>query len=135
MDFSVNYTLFWMAYLAAGAVFYGIFWKISCSEKPAILPYILRGGLLALMLTPWYANSQNEQLAPALMIVTLDAITLGGSAALRALVPLILGLLLALVVSTGLYFKNRKKHRNKKTLAIVSKVKHKEDSGEPEGQS
>ncbi len=130
----MNYTFFWMAYLAAGAVFYGIFWKISYSEKPAILPYILRGVLLALMLTPWYANSQNEQFAPALMIVALDTITLGGSAALRALIPLLLGLLLALVVSTVLFLKNRKSFLNNKTLVIPPKVEHKEQSGASEAQ-
>lgn len=111
MDSSMNYLLYWAAYLLATLVFYVIFWKITKTGRPVLFSYLLRGLMLALIITPWYSNSQNEQFAPALMVVTLDAITIGPSEAIGALVLLILSLILAFIVSLILYFKNRIKYK------------------------
>ena len=131
----MNYILYWLAYLAASAVFYVIFWKLSYPRKPAFLAYMLRGLLLALMITPWYSNSQNDQFAPALMIAALDTITLGASSALRALIPLMLSLILALIISIILYYKNRKKYINNKTLVTIINVKDQVKTNESELQN
>ncbi len=64
--------------------------------------------MLALIATPWYANVDGTTLAPALMIVALDAITIGLDAAGRALVPLILALIVAEFAATLVYFLSRK---------------------------
>lgn len=107
MDAAVpNYWLFWLAYLLAAAVFYGLFWVVTGSLKTGWLPYMLRAVMAAIILTPWYTNSQDSLLAPALMIVALDAITIGADAAVRALVPLVLAILLSLVVAVLLLFIN-----------------------------
>ena len=65
--------------------------------------------MLALIFTPWYVNTEVTTMAPALMVVTLDAITIGGSATARALVPLILSLIVAEVLATVFYFLSRKR--------------------------
>ena len=71
--------------------------------------------MLALVFTPWYANIEGSSLAPALMVVALDAITIGVSAAPRALVPLVLALIAAEFLATILYFVERRKRKALKT--------------------
>ena len=102
-----NYWIVWLAYLLAAVVFYGIFWKITGFLKSGWFPYVLRGVTAAVILTPWYTNSQDNLLAPALMVVMLDGITIGVEAAIPAAVPLILAILLALVIAGILLFANK----------------------------
>ena len=64
--------------------------------------------LAAIILTPWYANSQDASLAPALMVVLMDAITLDGSEAARALLPLSLAIILAFFVALIALYINKK---------------------------
>lgn len=109
MDTVNNYTLFWAIYLLASSVFFVAFWRITAFDRRRWLSYLLRSLLLALALTPWYATPEGGVMAPALMVVTLDTITLGAGATIRALVPLLLGVILALVVGAILYFIRRKK--------------------------
>jgi hypothetical protein len=52
-------------------------------------------------------------LAPALMVVLMDAITLGGSEAVRALVPLSLAIIISLLLAFVTLFINTK-NKNKK---------------------
>ena len=70
--------------------------------------------MAALIVTPWYASERGETLAPALIVVLLDAITIGGGAASRGLVPLLSAVTGALLLATGWYF--FKKISNKKYL-------------------
>lgn len=90
-----NYWVIWSVYLAASALFFRIYWRLTAFKRRLWLSYSLRAVMAALILTPWYANIQGQVLAPALMITTLDAITIGGEAVSRALVPLLLAMLLA----------------------------------------
>lgn len=114
MESSGNYWMFWASYLAAGAVFYGIFWRITRFAQAAWLSYTLRAVAAALILTPWQTNSPEATLAPALMIVTLDSITSGTDAATRALIPLILAVILALLVAGILLIINKRRKKNKR---------------------
>ena len=108
-----NYFLLWSIYLLASAVFFAVFWKFTSFRQAVWLSYSLRAVAIAVILTPWYANPQGEVLAPALIVVLLDAITIGGSAAARATVPLVLAIILALVVATMMRVINkRRKHKN-----------------------
>lgn len=72
----------------------------------------MRAMFVALMLTPWYANPEGETMAPALMVATLDLITKGTSEFARALIPLLLAVVVALVVSTSLFFLRKKRLHN-----------------------
>lgn len=111
METATNYWLIWFVYLGAGAVFYTIFWRITAFKKHLWLAYLLRAVIAAIILTPWYANPQQELLAPALIVIMLDAITLGGSQAARAIVPLALALLLAVVVAFSTLYLRRKRDK------------------------
>jgi hypothetical protein len=112
MESAPNYGLIWFVYLSAGAIFYTIFWQLTRFKTAHWAAYLLRALLAALILTPWYANSQQVVLAPALMVVLMDAITLDGAAAPRAMVPLLLAVLLAFFVALvvlGINVRRRKK--------------------------
>lgn len=120
MESTGNYWLLWLIYLSASAVFFLMFWRLTRFPQAQWLSYLLRATLIALALTPWYANQQSSVLAPALMVLMLDLITIGGSAAARSLVPLTLALVLAWSVGGIAYLfvkvlkgKNHKKQIDK----------------------
>lgn len=110
METFSNYWLIWLIYLAAAAVFYTIFWKITDFKRARWLSYALRAVIIAIILTPWYASPEGQVLAPALIIVMLDAITIGATSAARAMVPLALSVTIALIIAAiMLLINNRKK--------------------------
>jgi len=109
MEAETDYWLIWLLYMGASLVFYPIFWRYTAFHRALWLSCSLRALMAALILTPWYANTQGEALAPALMVATLDAITIGTEAATRAAVPLVLGLILAEIVATVWWVVLRKK--------------------------
>jgi hypothetical protein len=102
----------WFVYLAAGLAFYVVLYRFTRFKRALWWSYALRALFLALALTPWYANSDSGTLAPALMVMTLDLITVGSEAAVRALVPLALSLCGSLLISTAIYFIQKKRLNN-----------------------
>ncbi len=94
-----NYWLFWSLYVTAATLFFIIFWKLTKFEKAIWISYSLRAVAATVIFTPWYSNPQDSLMAPALMVVTLDAITLGADAIFRSVVPLLLALLFALFLA------------------------------------
>lgn len=103
-----NYWVIWAVYLAASGLFYRVYWRITAFRRHLWLSNSLRAVMAALILTPWYANTQGASLAPALMVTVLDAITIGAEAATRALVPLLVALLLAELAASTLWLLRRK---------------------------
>jgi hypothetical protein len=93
----------WVVYLFASAVFLGLLWRLTRSRQPSLPLYLLRAFFLALIYTPWYANSSGESYAPALMVATLDLITIDSETALRSLMPLLVSLAVALLAAIFLY--------------------------------
>lgn len=104
MEANHNFFLIWAVYLLASGVFYTIYWRLTAFRRRLWLSYSLRALMAALILTPWYVNTQDTVLAPALMVTTLDAITVGADAGVRALVPLLLALLAAEVLASLAWF-------------------------------
>lgn len=117
METGPNYLFIWLIYLLAAAVFFWIYWKATAFRRRLWLSYSLRALMLALALTPWYANSQGDVIAPALMVVTLDAITLGPDTMGRALNPLVLSLLTAEILATIVWFAKRPRKKQEKSEA------------------
>ena len=114
MESVTNYIIAWAVYLLASLVFFTLFWRFTRSSKRSLGLYCLRAVLLAMALTPWYANSQQVWLAPAIIVLLLDGITMGPGAAVRAAVPLVLAILSALTVTVVIFIATRK--RSNKTL-------------------
>jgi hypothetical protein len=114
MSGSSDYLLVWIIYLSAASVFCLIFWHVTDFIKRPGIAYSLRTFLLAVILTTWYVNSQEGLLAPAIIVVLLDAITAGGAAAIRALVPLLLAIVgTQIVLIISIFTHNKKNNINK----------------------
>ena len=99
-----NILFIWLVYLAASTFFYSIFWIVSNALNYKFWIYLSRGFLAAIIFTPWYVNIQGGELAPALMIMTLDLITIGAAASTRAGIPLVFSVIILEMISIGLYF-------------------------------
>ncbi len=94
--------------MTAGVVFFLLFWRLISVLKFELFVYMFRGLLASLIFTPWFINLQETTLAPALMVVMLDLITLGSAEVFRAGVPLLLSIFTFQVVALGFYiFKKR----------------------------
>jgi len=112
VEAETNYLGVWFVYLIAGFAFYAVLHRFTQFERARWWAYAIRALYLALTLTPWYANSQGETFAPALMVMTLDLITVGGEAAVRAFAPLAASLCGSLVVATVIYLIQKKRLNN-----------------------
>jgi hypothetical protein len=124
MDSIGNYWFFWTLYLGAAVLFTGIFWRVTRFKRAIWASYSLRAVAIAVIFTPWYSNSQESVMAPALMVVALDAITGGFGAAFRSFVPLILAVLFALLLAGVMsFFKKRKDRKNLNNEKTKSKPK------------
>ena len=125
MDSIGNYWFFWVLYLAAALIFTAIFWRLTRFERAIWASYSLRAVVIAVIFTPWYSNSQDSGMAPALMVAALDTITGGFEAAFRSFVPLILAVLFGLLLAGTMSFfkkKNIKKSINNNNISRDSKV-------------
>lgn len=142
-----NYYIAWGVYIAAGCFFYAFFWRVTRFQQQRGLSYFLRALMLAIIATPWYVSDTGSAMAPALIIVLMDAITIGGEAAVRAFVPLFLAIILALVAALVLMLLRRGRGRGKARLEARQQKKQarkaekqrkqqaREDKEAPEGQS
>jgi len=108
MDSIGNYWFFWTLYLGAAVIFTGLFWRVTRFEQAIWASYSLRAVAIAVVFTPWYSNSQDSGMAPALMVAALDAITGGFEAAFRSFVPLVLAVLLGLLLAGVMSFFKKK---------------------------
>ena len=125
MDAIGNYWFFWVLYLAAAVVFTALFWRLTRFQHGIWRSYSLRAVAIAVIFTPWYSNPQDSIMAPALMVATLDAITIGSSAAFRSVVPLVLATLCGLLVAGIMAFLKKKEAKidiNNNTINDISKV-------------
>jgi hypothetical protein len=103
-----NYGLFWLGYLLASSLFIAIIWHLIVFKRAVLLTYGIRAIAVAMLSTPWPSHVDGSHLAPALMVLALDGITLGSDAALRAFVPLSLSVVVGLVVAVILWIRQRK---------------------------
>ena len=125
MDSIGNYWFFWTLYLGAAVIITGIFWRVTRFERAIWVSYSIRAVAIAVVFTPWYSNSQDSVMAPALMVAALDAMTGGIESVFRSFVPLVLAVLLALLLATAMSFfkkKTNKRLLNNKAIAESSNV-------------
>ncbi|MES3006384.1 MAG: hypothetical protein V4751_01295 [Pseudomonadota bacterium] len=94
-----DYLIGWAIYIAAGAICYIIFYRFTGSIGFKPLANSLRAILIAIMFTPWYISPEEDLLAPAIIVMMLDLITVGGTSFVRAMVPLTMAIVLAVFVA------------------------------------
>jgi hypothetical protein len=124
MDSVGNYWFFWTLYLGAAVIFTGIFWRITRFARAIWASYSLRAVAIAVAFTPWYSNSRDSGMAPALMVTALDVITGGFEAAFRSFAPLVLAVLFGLLLAGAMSFFKKKslKPLSNKDIGRKSKV-------------
>jgi hypothetical protein len=94
-----GYLTGWAVYLVAGTICYLMFYRFTGMIRFKTLANGLRAIMLALIFTPWYVAADQDLLAPAVLVILLDIITLGGTAFVRAFVPLLLAIVAALLIT------------------------------------
>lgn len=99
---AADYRLAWIIYIAAGLLVAFMCWRVLQKYLLRELAYLLECVLLALMFTPAYVLQDQTIMAPALMVFIMDSITIEPKAGIRALIPLVLALIAALLVSVAL---------------------------------
>jgi len=97
-----DYVLGWAVYLACGALCYMIFYRFTGMIRFKPIANSLRAILLATMFTPWYVNSDSDLLAPALIVILLDMVTVGETSFVRALVPLTMSITAAVFIALSM---------------------------------
>ena len=108
---SQDYYIAWSIYLTAGVVFSLISWKVMKRYFWREMTYLLESLLLAIIFTPWYVLPEEEILAPALIVFMLDLITEDLTTSIRALIPLVMAMLFAIIVTLVLSIIYRIKRR------------------------
>jgi len=93
-----GYLVSWAIYLTAGTVCYVLFYKATGIIGFKVLANTLRAIMLVLIYTPWYVAADEDLMAPAVIVILLDMITVGGDSFIRAMVPLLLALSSAVVL-------------------------------------
>ena len=111
MEAETNYWVIWVIYLTVSSLFFAFFWWLTQFQKMLCTAYCLRAVIAAIILTPWYASGFGTALAPAWIIILLDVITIGNDAAVRAAIPLILGIISSVILATGVYYLNKKYYK------------------------
>ena len=101
-----DYLIGWAVYITGGTLCYVIFYKFTGVLRFKPLANSLRAILIAVMFTPWYVAPEENLLAPAVIVMLLDMVTIGGTAFVRAMVPLVLAVIFVLFVAlAGRFFK------------------------------
>ena len=108
MEGDSSYILLWSLYILASLAFYSLLWWLTRSGLANMLNYSIRGIMAAIIFTPWSANIHGDTLAPALMVLVLDLITIGENSVARAAVPLSLTIISGELIAIGLCWKNRR---------------------------
>lgn len=119
---AADYRLAWIIYVLAGTVLSFLCWRVLYKYVMRELAYVLECFLLALLFTPWFVLPEERIMAPALMVFVMDAITIGPTEAIRALIPLVLALMVAILVSLALILNYRFQKRRQQTPAIPAKA-------------
>jgi hypothetical protein len=115
---AADYQMAWVIYTIAGVVLAFLSWSFLRRYVYRELAYLLQCILLTGMFTPWYVMDDPAQrvMAPALIVFLMDSITIEPKAGIRALIPLVLALLGALVVATALIIHYRYQRKRQATL-------------------
>lgn len=104
-------------------------WRVLRRLPWRELAYVLECWLLALLFTPWWVLDGQDILAPALMVLALDLVTIGPAAGVRALVPLVMTLFLALIVAVLLSVGYRVRRRRARARAAAATDESATDTG------
>ena len=102
-----EYIAVWAVYLAAACGLLLVWWKMTSVLGQGLFPRVLRVIMSAILLTPWTVAKGHSEWAPALFVGVFDATLIEGGS-MRALEPLGIVTLVAVVLATVGYFVEKK---------------------------
>ena len=89
-DFVSNYqyVVAWMVYLVSGLFVCVLWWRLTRPLPKSDWRDLLRGIVVVLLFTPWFATGAHEHYAPALMVALMDRLLESTANGLAAFVML-----------------------------------------------
>lgn len=91
----------WMVYWAAGAGCCIVWWKITSSISHRGWRELLRGMVIVVIFTPWYAGEYPEFYAPAIIVLLMDLLLEGASGGMNGGIALMFSSFVMLLVLTA----------------------------------
>ncbi|TVZ39676.1 hypothetical protein P886_4083 [Alteromonadaceae bacterium 2753L.S.0a.02] len=100
---SAEYTYAWIYYIVGCFILIGCWWYLTRPIPWAEVRHVLRLIVAVVLLVPWYSNTQQDYLSPALLIAAVEALFDGADAFWRAGTPLLVATALAVSLSALAY--------------------------------
>jgi hypothetical protein len=94
------YVIAWLVYGAAGLGCCLVWWRMTRNIRHAGWRDLLRGVVVVLIVTPWYAGDSLEFFAPALVVLLMDLLLVGAKSGMQGGVALLVSTFLMLVALT-----------------------------------
>ncbi|SMF08602.1 hypothetical protein SAMN02745866_00634 [Alteromonadaceae bacterium Bs31] len=95
-----EYLWAWIYYVLGAGLLLACWWYLTRRIPWMELRHVLRLVMAVALLVPWYTNTQQEYMSPALLIALVEGLFDGSPAFWRAGTPLLSAVLAALVLST-----------------------------------
>ncbi|WP_185236557.1 hypothetical protein [Teredinibacter franksiae] len=95
-----EYLYAWLYYLIGAGLLIACWWYITRRIPWLEVRFMLRLVVSVAILVPWYTNTQQEYLSPAILIAAVELFFEGSTAFWRAGMPLLTALVVALALST-----------------------------------
>tara|TARA_R110002110_G_scaffold76460_8_gene201468 strand:+ start:368 stop:712 length:345 start_codon:yes stop_codon:yes gene_type:complete len=95
-----EYLLAWLVYGAAGLGCCAFWWKITSFLQHRSWRDLLRGLVVVVIFTPWYAGESPEFYAPAFVVLLMDVLLEGAKSGLKGGIALLIATFVMLSVIT-----------------------------------
>lgn len=108
-----EYLFAWFYYLLGAALLIACWWYLTRKIRWVEIRYLLRVVVGVAIVVPWYTNTQQDYLSPALLVAGLEAAFEGSEAFWRAGRPLVTAIAAAVTLSSvvfvgrWMYIRNR----------------------------
>lgn len=96
-----EHLLGWLVYFTAGVVCCIIWWRLTSYIHHRGWRDLLRGLVVVVIFTPWYAGDAHEFLAPAIVVLVMDLMLEGATAGMKGGVVLLFSIFVMLMLLTG----------------------------------
>lgn len=108
---SYEYNLAWGVYFAAGVGCCIVWFKITSFITHRGWRELLRGLLIVVIFTPWYAGESAEFFSPAIVVLLMDLLLEGAKAGMKGGIALLFSSFLMLLVLTARLWSRKKSDR------------------------
>jgi hypothetical protein len=103
-----EYIVAWLIYGVAGIGCCAFWWKVTSFLKHRGWRDLLRGLVVVLIFTPWYAGDSPEFYAPAFVVLLLDIMLEGAKSGLKGGIALLVSTFVMLsVITVRQYFRSK----------------------------